>query len=187
LNALQLAKQPVHTGHSHIGNALDAIAHNFGGDRCLFGHRQIACAGADDGYGSGAFGQRLLFDGKTAGQLVVNDILELSPQSPRVFLCRSRNQDPLFPLKQFNHNFQDLPGRFTRTKNHFGKTLAQRTMSIYLREAEVSHGGCLESAQDFSPADGACTKSFQKSGRFSNGHAGTVPRKVRRVTQEKAG
>lgn len=48
-----LREQAVQTGDAYIGDKLDGVPHQFGGDACLFGDREIARSCTNDGYRSG--------------------------------------------------------------------------------------------------------------------------------------
>ena len=136
-------------GHADVVNALDAVAHDFGGDGGFLGHRQIARAGANDGDEPGALRQRLFLDGHAAGERMMDGALEFFAQRAGVFGVMRVTSTRLIVCQKFGGDFDDLLRRLARAKNHFGKTLAQGAMRVHLRKAEVGHRRGLKGLQDF--------------------------------------
>ena len=95
-------------GHADVADALDAVAHDFGGDGGFLGHGQIARAGADDGDGAGAFARGLFFDGDAARDFVMDGALEFFAQRARMFGGDAGDEDALLALEEFGGDADDL-------------------------------------------------------------------------------
>ena len=97
----QPPQQPVQTGHAHVVNPLDGVAHEVGSDRRLFGHRKIGGSGRHDGNGSRALGQRRGFQGQAPGRLMVDRVAELLLQRPSLLRIHSSGQNASVGGKDF--------------------------------------------------------------------------------------
>jgi hypothetical protein len=160
---------------ANVGNSFDPITHDFGGDGCFFGHREIAGSSANDRDGSRTLRRRLFVYGDTARRFVVNCVPKFLTQGASMLSRDSGYQNACFTLEKPSGNLDNLRGSFSRAENHFGKAFPQGTMCIYLGEAKVHGRSGLESVQDFFAAEIAHAKFFQQFDGFRRGHAIRVP------------
>ena len=165
-----MRQQPVQTGNAGVADPLDPVAHDFGGHGRFLGHRQVTRAGANDGDGAGPFRQRPFLDGHTTGDGVVNRLLEFFAQRPGLFGRDAGDQHPLFLGQDVRGDFNRLIRRFTGTKNHFGKTLAQGAMCVHLGKAKIGQRRGLKGAEHLPATRTASPESFQQLNRFARGH-----------------
>ena len=177
-------EHPVQAGHADVVDALDAVAHDFGGDGGFLGHRQIARAGTDDGDEPGALGQRLFFDGHAAGEAMVDGGLEFFPQGVGMFGSDAGDEHRLAMIQKFGRDFDDLFRRLAGAKNHFGKIFPQRAVRVHLRETEVGHRRGLEGAENLCARDFPGAKLVQQAGGFGSCHRVTMPHELPAVTRE---
>ena len=99
------------------------------------------------------------------------------------FFCKSlgmrrrdpRNQYPVTLLENFTGNLDDLNRRFTGAENNLRKALAQGTMLIHLREAEISDRLLAERRKSLCLTDLAGAEIFKQLGGLGGGHTERMP------------
>src|ERR1035441_1376110 len=95
-----------------------------------------------------------------------------------------RDENARIGRQNFRGYFDDLFRRFAAAENDFGKTLAERTVHVHLRETEVGDRRGLKCAQDFFARNCSGAELFKQADGFSNGHAMTMPQECAPVTWE---
>src|SRR5579863_4617073 len=95
LDNFEFAENTVQAGDADVTDALDTVAHDFGGHGGFLGDGQIAGAGADNGNRAGTFARGRFFDGDAARQLVVNGVLEFFAQGAGVGVGDARDENAL--------------------------------------------------------------------------------------------
>jgi hypothetical protein len=112
---------------------------------------------------------------------------EFPAQFPRLLRRDACDEDALFVFQEAVGDFQNLIRCLARGEDDFGKTLAQRTMCVHLREAEVGEGRGLKGTQHLVPACLAGAKFLQQTDCFNGSHAPKIAQKPLAVTPESNG
>ena len=115
---------------------------------------------------------------------MVDGGLEFFAQRAGMCIGDARDENARIGRQNFRGYFDDLFRRFAAAENDFGKTLAERTVHVHLRETEVGDRRGLKCAQDFFARNYSGAELFQQADGFSNGHAMTMPQECAPVTRE---
>lgn len=133
----QVVEQPVQTGDTHIGYALDLAADQLGGDGGLGSHRNIGGPGGQDGYSWNTGLVDPTVDDNTTCDLVVPCIIDLLPGGLERVSGGSGHEEAVGTSQDRGRNGRDLLRRLSLSEHNLWKALPNRPVVIDLGELDV--------------------------------------------------
>ena len=176
LNFREAIEEAVQARNTDIVDALDGVAHDFGGHGGFFSDGNIAGAGGEDTNLPRMPRMGALADRDAASLFVVDGVRKFGLENSGVLRGDAGDEEAAFALQEGCTDFQNLLRRFARAEDYFGETFAKGAMGVDLRELEVDYLRHLECMEDGIEVHLARTEFFQQLFGVVSRHTGTVPR-----------
>jgi hypothetical protein len=139
-----MRQQAVDARDADVIDMLNVIAHQFRGDDCFLGDRDVAGSGGYDHDHAFAVPLAITFEHDGARQRPIFGQAHSGGDGSILFLGGSSCQHIAAMGCEAGEDVSYLSRRFSLGKNHFGHTLAQGTMVVDLGETEILKGQVTE-------------------------------------------
>ena len=156
----------MNAGDADIVEAVDAVAHELGGELGFFGDGNVAGAGGDDADDPFTSDLAIAFDGDGSGERVKFRCVVQALHGREGFFVGAGDQNILAGVSAEHAfgDFGDLAGRFAFAENNFGKTLTQSPVMVDFGKSQVFEG------QMFQAFDGSFAREFAGANGFHQLH-----------------
>ena len=156
----------MNAGDADIVEAVDAVAHELGGELGFFGDGNVAGAGGDDADDAFTSDLAIAFDGDGPGELVKFRCVVQALYGREGFFVGAGDQNILAGVSAEHAfgDFGDLAGRFAFAEDNFGKTLTESPVMVDFGKSQVFEG------QMFQAFDGGFAREFAGANGFHQLH-----------------
>ena len=135
-----VGQQAVNAGDADVVEMLDFVAHEFGGDDGLFGHRDVAGSGGDDGDDALAIFRGIALQNDGAGEVAIFGGANFFLHSGKLLFVGARGQDVAAVFGEAGENSCDLRRGLAFSEDDFRHASAQGAVMIDFGEAEIFEG-----------------------------------------------